>query len=105
MLGPAVSTPIDVPFPDALDEPSDDSLTAISDPAVLDPLDELERRDIVSLLDRALGLLSAESRQVTELCYLAEIPQRIVAAQSWHHTQRSGGTTVSSSEAPSAVAV
>jgi RNA polymerase sigma factor (sigma-70 family) len=49
------------------------------DPQAFDPLEELERQDRHILLDRALGHLSASARELIELCYLAELPQREVA--------------------------
>jgi RNA polymerase sigma-70 factor (ECF subfamily) len=45
----------------------------------IDPIEELERQDMHILLDRALGYLSAGTRELIELCYLAELPQREVA--------------------------
>jgi RNA polymerase sigma factor (sigma-70 family) len=56
-------------------------LTTIPDPRALDPLEALSRTEVAQLLDRALGALSAHARQVMELCYLLELPQRDVAAQ------------------------
>jgi RNA polymerase sigma factor (sigma-70 family) len=49
------------------------------DPLALDPNEELERQDRHVLLDRALGHLSERARELIELCYLAEVPQREVA--------------------------
>jgi RNA polymerase sigma-70 factor (ECF subfamily) len=49
------------------------------DPLAFDPSAELERQDRRLLLDRALGHLSASARELVELCYLAELPQREVA--------------------------
>jgi RNA polymerase sigma-70 factor (ECF subfamily) len=49
------------------------------DPPVFDPSEELDRQDRHLLLDRALGHLSVGARELVELCYLAEIPQREVA--------------------------
>jgi RNA polymerase sigma factor (sigma-70 family) len=49
------------------------------DPLAFDPSDELDRQDRHLLLDRALGHLSAGARELVELCYLAELPQREVA--------------------------
>lgn len=46
-----------------------------------DPLAALEREDLQTLLDQALGSLSAEARVAVELCYLAEMPQREAAAR------------------------
>lgn len=51
----------------------------LPDPFAVDPALELERQDLQILLDRALGHLSASTREVIELCYLAELPQREVA--------------------------
>jgi RNA polymerase sigma factor (sigma-70 family) len=49
------------------------------DPLALDPSEELERQDRHLLLDRALSHLSPSARELIELCYLAELPQREVA--------------------------
>lgn len=46
-----------------------------------DLADELERQDLAMLLDQALGYLPPPTRQVVELCYLHEMPQREVAAR------------------------
>jgi RNA polymerase sigma factor (sigma-70 family) len=54
---------------------------ALPDPAAIDPAEELSRRDLSVLLDRALGYLASDTRKILELCYLAEIPQREVALQ------------------------
>lgn len=51
----------------------------LPDPLTFDPLEELERQDMQTLLDRALGHLSESARELVELCYLAELPQREVA--------------------------
>lgn len=51
----------------------------LPDQLAVDPASELERQDLQVLLDRALGHLSASTREVIELCYLAELPQREVA--------------------------
>lgn len=51
----------------------------IPDPAAWDPTEELNRQDLATLIDRALGYLSPDARKVVELCYLAEHPQREVA--------------------------
>ena len=58
-----------------------DLFAGLADPASFDPTDELTRHDMVVLLDRALGYLAPESRAVVERHYLAEIPQRELAAQ------------------------
>jgi RNA polymerase sigma-70 factor (ECF subfamily) len=44
-----------------------------------DPLEELSQQDLATLLYRAMGHLPAHTRQMLEMCYLAEIPQREVA--------------------------
>ncbi|WP_220210445.1 RNA polymerase sigma factor [Reticulibacter mediterranei] len=59
-------------LPEDLDE-------ELLDPRTLDPLEDLGRQDMQVLLDRALSHLSASAREVIELCYLAELPQREVA--------------------------
>jgi RNA polymerase sigma-70 factor (ECF subfamily) len=51
------------------------------DPLAFDPSAELDRQDRHLLVDRALAHLSASAREVVELCYLAELPQREVAAR------------------------
>lgn len=44
-----------------------------------DPLEELSRQDMVLLLDRALGMLPQNTRQVVEMCHLLELPRSEVA--------------------------
>lgn len=64
--------------------PSEDEinpLTTILDPSTPDPLEELNRQELVMLLDRALGLLSQEEREVVEMCHLQELPHSEVAAR------------------------
>ena len=51
-------------------------LDAIPDGDGDDPLEALTRQDMALLLDRALGLLPADARELVELCYLRETPQR-----------------------------
>lgn len=53
----------------------------LADPDSFDPTEELARRDMAMLLDRALGYLPLESRAAVEQHYLAEIPQRELAAR------------------------
>lgn len=53
----------------------------IADPQAVDPAELLNREDMTTLLDRALAYLPAETRELMELCYLAELPQREVAAR------------------------
>lgn len=67
-------------------QPDDESaglaqLGDLADPDSFDPAEELTRQDMRLLLDRALGFLSPEGRAVVERHYLAEIPQRELAAQ------------------------
>jgi RNA polymerase sigma-70 factor (ECF subfamily) len=69
------STPHVSPLPESLDEESLD----LSDSHVIDPVEELERQDMQVLLDRALSHLEESTRELIELCYLAELPQREVA--------------------------
>lgn len=51
----------------------------IADPLARDPLEELSRQELSSLLDRALGSLPKSTREAIELCYLADLPQREAA--------------------------
>jgi RNA polymerase sigma factor (sigma-70 family) len=53
----------------------------VADPLAIDPVEELERHDRETLLDRALGYLAAPTREAVTLCYLAELPQREAAQQ------------------------
>lgn len=50
-----------------------------ADPLALDPFEELDRQDLSSLLDRALGYLPGTTRQALEMRYLEELSQREVA--------------------------
>lgn len=64
----------------ALDGSEEDALTFdLPDPQAVDPLEELERQDMHTLLDRALSHLPVGTRELVELYYLAEVPQREVA--------------------------
>ncbi|HEY7416102.1 MAG TPA: sigma-70 family RNA polymerase sigma factor [Ktedonobacteraceae bacterium] len=63
------------------EEPSLSLLNTIPDPQILDPVEALSRQDATVLLDRALGSLSSNAREVVQLCYLMELPQREVAAR------------------------
>ena len=56
-------------------------LDTIPDTHILDPVEALNQQEITILLDRALGSLSSSAREVVELCYLLELPQREVAAR------------------------
>lgn len=49
------------------------------DPLALDPAEEVSRQDLPHLLERALSYLSGGAREVVEMYYLAEIPQREIA--------------------------
>lgn len=55
------------------------SIIDIPDEQALDPDEVLSRQDLVRLLERALGELPGNAREVVELCYLAELPQREAA--------------------------
>lgn len=68
----------DVPFARDEDEAGAADVEAC-DPLSIDPEEELERQSRQILLDRALGYLSESTRELIELCYLAELPQREVA--------------------------
>lgn len=65
-------------FP-SLEESQDLLVFDIPDPSALDPAEELSRQDLTTLLDRALGSLSDENRQLIELCYLVEMPRPEIA--------------------------
>jgi RNA polymerase sigma-70 factor (ECF subfamily) len=67
------------PHASELPENPDEESLDLSDPLAIDPVEELERQDMQVLLDRALGHLSESTRELIELCYLAELPQREVA--------------------------
>lgn len=54
-------------------------LANLPDEALDDPLDALSHQDMALLLDRALGLLPESAREVVEVCYLREMPQREAA--------------------------
>lgn len=63
------------------DNGEQDLFTDFPDAETIDPLEELSRRDLMALLDRALGTLPQASRQMVEMCYLLEIPRSEVAAR------------------------
>jgi RNA polymerase sigma-70 factor (ECF subfamily) len=69
------STPLMSKLPEELDEEHLD----LFDPLAIDPIAELEHQDMQVLLDRALSHLSESTRELIELSYLAELPQREVA--------------------------
>jgi RNA polymerase sigma-70 factor (ECF subfamily) len=52
------------------------TLENIADSEASDPIEALNRQDMALLLDQALGLLPGNAREVVELCYLRELPQR-----------------------------
>lgn len=61
---------------------SEDAVTPdIPDPLAFDPAADLERQDLETLLARAMDYLPLRAREVVELCYLAELPQREAAAR------------------------
>ncbi|WP_165423393.1 RNA polymerase sigma factor [Ktedonosporobacter rubrisoli] len=64
---------------DTSEDEIEPSVLDLPDPFAIDPAEELERLDRQALLDRALGHLETSTREMIELCYLAEIPQREVA--------------------------
>lgn len=57
----------------------DEEPFSIVDPHTIDPVEELERQDRQILLDRAFSYLEESARELIELCYLEELPQREVA--------------------------
>jgi RNA polymerase sigma-70 factor (ECF subfamily) len=52
---------------------------SIADLSLPDPLEECSREELAALLDRALGLLPLQTRQIVEMCHLMELPQMEVA--------------------------
>jgi RNA polymerase sigma factor (sigma-70 family) len=70
-----------LPLQEGDDEADLSLLSNIPDPDVLDPVEALSRQDVAVLLDHALGSLSGSAREMVELCYLVELPQREVAAR------------------------
>lgn len=67
------------PHMNELSEGLEEERLDLSGSLVLDPFEELERQDMQVLLDRALSHLSESTRELVELCYLAELPQCEVA--------------------------
>ena len=55
------------------------SITYLADLDALDPIEALSRKDLTVLLNRALTALPGTSRDVVELYYLSELPQRDAA--------------------------
>lgn len=71
-----------LPDPSFADEaPAQTGMVDFADPLVLDPVETLSHQDMEYLLDRALAYLPIQARQLVELCYLKELPQRQVAVQ------------------------
>ncbi len=61
---------LDGPFPlDSVDEQE------------LDPAEVLSRQDLLTLLDQAMSLLPASTREALTLCYIDDVPQRELARQ------------------------
>lgn len=56
-------------------------LETLPDGQTLDLSEELSRQDMTILLNQALGSLPEAARQIVELCYLREMPQREAAAR------------------------
>ncbi len=67
------------PHASELRESLDEESLDLSDALAIDPVEELERQDMQVLLDRALSHLEESTRELIELCYLDELPQREVA--------------------------
>lgn len=59
--------------------PAQPGMVDLADPLALDPVETLSHQDMEYLLDRALAYLPIQARQLMELCYLKELPQRQVA--------------------------
>lgn len=56
-------------------------VTDIADPQALDIVEALSQEDLAILLDRAISTLPPTTRQIVEMCYLREVPQREAAAR------------------------
>jgi RNA polymerase sigma-70 factor (ECF subfamily) len=67
------------PHLSVLPEDVDEVGLPVSDLQTLDPMENLDHQDMQVLLDRALSHLEKNAREVIELCYLDELPQREVA--------------------------
>ncbi len=65
----------------AHDDAETSFLEHFPDPSLADPLDALDRQETHTLLDQALGSLPPQTRELVELCYLMDLPQREVAAR------------------------
>lgn len=63
-------------LPDTHDDFGNDGvLDNLSGPAGLDPAEELSHRDLIRVLDLALGELPPEARQILELTYVVDLPR------------------------------
>lgn len=67
------------PSSSSSDRTGGDELFDPLDPQTCDPAEELDRQDLQTLLDRALGYLSPGAREAVELYYLLDMPQREAA--------------------------
>ena len=63
---------------DELDEPI---VLHSADEQELDPAEVLSRQDLLTLLDQAMSLLPASTREALMLCYVDDVPQRELARQ------------------------
>lgn len=70
---------LDISPTSAEDEHAREDVWQMADPSAVDLAEELDRQDLHALLDSALGQLSADARQLVELCYLEEQSQPEVA--------------------------
>ena len=52
-----------------------------ADEQELDPAEVLSRQDLLTLLDQAMSLLPASTREALTLCYVDDVPQRELARQ------------------------
>jgi RNA polymerase sigma-70 factor (ECF subfamily) len=68
-----------IPHMSELPEDLDEECLNVSDSRTIDPVEELERQDMQVLLDRARSHLEESTRELIDLCYLDELPQREVA--------------------------
>jgi RNA polymerase sigma-70 factor (ECF subfamily) len=71
----------DAPTEDAARDGGPLGAAELPDPEAFDPTEDLHRQDLETLLDRALGSISAGARELVERCYLEDLPQREIAAR------------------------
>ena len=76
----------EVPFSSLRGAESNDELDGpipldSADEQELDPAEVLSRQDLLTLLDHAMSLLPASTREALTLCYVDDVPQREVARQ------------------------